>query len=102
MVLTLDVTGAQSKDGAEKRKTFRSAGGTIGRQPNNDLVLSDLYVSSTHARIRYKDGAFFLEDNASSNGIRVNGDRRLAAGESYPLKHGDLILIDPFEIRVSL
>jgi type VI secretion system FHA domain protein len=103
MVLTLEITGSQAKAGMVRSKQFRSTGGTIGRQPSNDFVLPDPYVSGKHARIRYDKGIFYIEDNGSSNGVRVNAaDNRLKSGEAYAIKDGDLILIDPFEIRASI
>jgi type VI secretion system FHA domain protein len=64
-------------------------------------VLPDGHVSGRHAAIRAIGGTFFLEDNESANGVIVNGSR-LHAGEPFPLKDGDKVFIDPFEIAVSV
>ncbi len=40
---------------------------TFGRQSHNDLVVDDIMVSRTHARIEYRRGKFFLIDQ-STNG----------------------------------
>ena len=61
---------------------------TIGRDPNNDVVLDDDTISSEHAAIEVRDGRYWLEDLRSTNGTRL-GSRRLADGESLPLKGGD-------------
>ncbi|HUG34081.1 MAG TPA: FHA domain-containing protein, partial [Anaerolineales bacterium] len=57
----------------------------IGRKPENDLVLNDPDVSGQHARIRFEESAFLLEDLKSTNGTFLNGERistpmRLASG----------------------
>lgn len=61
----------------------------IGRGPDNNLVLRDLSVSRRHARLCFGQGAWFLQDNASGNGVFVNGQRVPAAR----LKPGDRITI---------
>lgn len=46
---------------------------TIGRNPNNDIHISNLSVSSKHARIITILEDSFLEDLGSTNGTYVNG-----------------------------
>ena len=87
--------------GAGARMVFSAQGGTIGRRAGNDWVLQDAHVSGRHARVRAVGGNFFLEDNESANGVLVNGTR-LHAGEPFPLKEGDVVFIDPFEIAVQI
>ncbi len=104
MILRLEVASASGREpSAASEKTFRAAGGTIGRSPGNDLVLPDPYVSSRHARVIYSNGVFQLEDT-STNGVFVNSpDNRLAHGKPCVLKTGDVILIDPYrDPRVHL
>ncbi|MBI4833079.1 MAG: FHA domain-containing protein [Candidatus Lindowbacteria bacterium] len=48
---------------------------TIGRSPQNDIVVHDETVSSFHAIIVYVNRAYFLEDSNSANGTFVNGVR---------------------------
>jgi len=47
----------------------------IGRSPSCTLVLDDSYASSRHARVFPKDGAWWLEDLGSTNGLYVAGQR---------------------------
>jgi type VI secretion system FHA domain protein len=103
MILTLEITGPrEGAPWAEPRKVFHATGGTIGRLPDNDWVLPDPYVSSRHARVRFADGAFLIEDT-STNGVYINSpDQRLVRGQPYALKSGDRIFIDPYEIRASI
>jgi LysM repeat protein len=46
---------------------------TIGRAPNNDIVIMDRRVSRHHARLTYQQGDWLLEDLNSDNGVWVNG-----------------------------
>src|SRR5262245_37175455 len=103
MILTLEVASPPGgTPPAESRKTFREAGGTIGRLPTNDWVRPDTYVSSRHARISYATGTYQIEDT-STNGVSLSSPHhRLVRGQPTPLKSGDRILIDPYEIVVSI
>lgn len=60
---------------------------TLGRQPENDLVLLDNRISRRHARIVEDGQDWVLEDAASRHGTYVNGERI----ELCRLKDGDLI-----------
>jgi type VI secretion system FHA domain protein len=103
MILTLEVIGAQAERlGSARRKVFHGMGGTIGRLPDNDWVFADPYVSGRHALIRYVNGRYFVEDT-STNGVFINApDSRLSKTQAHPLKHGDVIFIDTYQIAVSL
>lgn len=48
---------------------------TIGRGSDNDIVLQDNLASRRHARILHHDGAFYVDDLGSANGVSVNGQR---------------------------
>lgn len=43
----------------------------VGRGHDSDIRVSDISVSRFHARIRYQDGKFLLEDNTSKFGTLV-------------------------------
>jgi type VI secretion system FHA domain protein len=103
LILTLEVTASKAATlGAASRKVFQAGGGTIGREGSSDWVLPHTKVSSCHALITCKDSVFYIEDR-SRNGVFLNSPRnRLERGRQYPLKSGDRILIDPYEIQVSI
>jgi pSer/pThr/pTyr-binding forkhead associated (FHA) protein len=48
---------------------------TIGRAPGSTLLLTDDYVSSHHARIFSRDGAWLVEDMGSTNGTFVGSGK---------------------------
>jgi type VI secretion system FHA domain protein len=104
MILTLEIAGPREKTPtADVRKAFDVTGGTIGRLSDNTWVLPDPYVSGHHAKIRYANGAFQIEDTNSANGVFINSPQnRLVRGQPYVLKPGDRVLIEPYEINVSI
>ena len=62
---------------------------TIGRSSQNSLQIPDPRVSRMHARIRYAQGAWFIQDQDSAAGTYVNG-QPVQAGRLNP---GDQIVI---------
>jgi pSer/pThr/pTyr-binding forkhead associated (FHA) protein len=65
------------------------AGCNIGRKKGNDIVIDNLAVSGSHARIESVSTAFVLKDLESTNGVIVN-DKKISM---HILKHNDTILI---------
>jgi pSer/pThr/pTyr-binding forkhead associated (FHA) protein len=47
---------------------------TIGRAPDNAIVLEEPSVSSHHAELRLSGEIYILKDLGSTNGTRVNGN----------------------------
>jgi predicted component of type VI protein secretion system len=58
---------------------------TIGRDPENSLVLEHTAISRYHCRITSENGLFFVQDLGSTNGTYLNGRRisreRLSPGD---------------------
>ncbi|MCL5270671.1 MAG: FHA domain-containing protein [bacterium] len=48
---------------------------SIGRAPENEIVIENLAISRHHATIRHENGRYYLIDEDSSNGTYVNGVR---------------------------
>lgn len=86
--------------GSRSNRTFAAVGGSIGRSEDCDWVLSASGVSRVHAMVRYLNGMYFIEDR-STNGMLLN-DKPLIKGDPSALKDGDRLLIDTFEVQVSL
>jgi type VI secretion system protein ImpI len=81
---------------------FAENGGSIGRAADNAWELPDTKVSRWHAVISFQDGTFFIED-LSRNGVCFNDwNNRIAGGCRHPLKAGDMLFIDPYQIQVSI
>jgi type VI secretion system protein ImpI len=103
MYLTLEIVSAAALPaGTARRKVFSVDGGRIGRAGECDMVLAGVGVHRHHATIRFINGVFFIE-GVGTNGIAVNtAERVLPRNEPYPLKTGDKLFIDEFELAVSV
>ena len=64
-------------NGAQRGQDFRLVPGrnVVGTAADVDIVLTDQYMSSRHAVIRYEEGNFMLVDLDSTNGSCVNDQR---------------------------
>lgn len=86
------------------QKTFTQSGGVIGRGEDCDWVIPDRkrHLSSHHAMISYREGAYYLTDT-SSNGIHdcVSGSR-LIKGEALRIETGSIYGLGDFEIHARL
>jgi pSer/pThr/pTyr-binding forkhead associated (FHA) protein len=67
---------------------------SLGRGPQNHIVVADPAVSSRHALIQREGDAYWAEDLGSPNGMLVN-KRRLT--ERTRLKHGDILRLGSTE-----
>jgi pSer/pThr/pTyr-binding forkhead associated (FHA) protein len=71
---------------------------TIGRAPDNDVVVGDPATSGHHGRIDVRAGSFWVSDLGSTNGTLVNGEPVI----EHQLTHGDMIAIGQSTIRFTL
>jgi len=66
----------------------------IGRKSENIVCINSEKVSDIHAKIRYRDNQYWIEDLKSENGTWVNG-KRIQSGEEVALgKISDISLGD--------
>lgn len=80
---------------------------TIGRAPDNDIVLSgEPTVSRHHAELASEaagegdaEPTWSLRDLGSSNGTHVNGER-LRADEWHTIAHGDVVAVGNATLRL--
>ena len=67
----------------------------IGRSKDSDIRTEDPNASRRHAEIRHEDGAYWLVDLDSTNGVAVNGRRtkrqRLNEGDTITIGSTDLV-----------
>ena len=80
----------QTERGSPATFQVTKSGATIGRGPESTIQLADLSVSRKHARIAYKQGAYWLSDLGSMGGTWVDGTklaapRRVAAGQTIDI-----------------
>lgn len=78
----------------------------LGREAfQKDFLRQDKRVGNRHCEIYFKDGTWYVKDNASQNGTFLNGTYIGENGVS-PLKDGDLLKLghndDSMEFRVSV
>ena len=71
---------------------------TIGRKPDNSLVLDNPMVSRYHAVLEFGDGHWNLKSLTQNSVTQVNGNDV----DSRLLEDGDVILIGPLQLRVTL
>jgi hypothetical protein len=71
---------------------------TVGRAPDNDVVVGDPATSGRHGRIEVRSGVFWISDLGSTNGTLVNGEPVI----EKELSDGDLIAIGQNQIRFTI
>jgi FhaA, N-terminal domain/FHA domain len=83
-----------------KRYAVSSAGATVGRSRDCDVVLDDANVSRRHAEIRQgSDGGWTIADLGSTNGVRING--RDISG-AHALESGDHVVVGTVDARFEV
>ena len=68
---------------------------SIGRTSQNDITVSDLSISRSHARISLEDNNWVIEDLGSANGITFGGQRV----QKRALTSGDVFRLGEVEVR---
>lgn len=77
------------------RFPLRQGRQTIGRRPDNDIIVDDSSVSGSHGWIIIQPGHYVIINTLSTNGTYVN-DRRV---HEASLKHGDHVRLGEAEFR---
>lgn len=72
---------------------------TLGRAPDNHIVLPDSYASAYHARLDRHDGEWWLTDLGSRNGTRLND---VPITKPVPLAHGDVIGVGQVKLKLEI
>lgn len=80
--------GAQSAPRTVLQSFRFTSSGTIGRAPDNSLVLDDPLVSKHHARVDITDQGVTLTDLGSTNGIYMAGQRVPSVQVTQPVVVG--------------
>jgi len=80
---------------------LRAGSNSFGRKAENDVQISDPYVSGRHGTIEITDNGVFLTDIGSSNGTLLN-DAKLVANMRTQLTPDDVIRLGSLVFRVRL
>jgi pSer/pThr/pTyr-binding forkhead associated (FHA) protein len=72
---------------------------TIGRAPNNHVVINDTLASRQHVELRCEAGALIVKDRDSTNGTYIN-EVPISYDVPYVVQPGDTLRIGDTKIRV--
>lgn len=70
---------------------------TLGRAPDNTIVISDPTISGRHARLYLQGSQWYIQDLGSTNGTFVNNVRVT----QYPVHTGDQIRLGAIVIQIG-
>lgn len=71
---------------------------TIGRMEGNTIRLMERNVSRRHARLSRTNGAVYIDDLNSFNGVKINGER---IDRRIEVKEGDLVEIGDYHLALQ-
>jgi len=71
----------------------------LGREPGNEVHIDDANVSRQHARVLLHNGAVWVQDAGSRNGVFVNGTR---VADHKQVKAGDKLSVSGHNFEISL
>lgn len=72
---------------------------SIGRSPDNTVLIPDIYVSAQHALLAWREGQWWLEDRGSKNGTLLNGAR--ISGPTV-VSAGDIISVGQVQLKLVI
>lgn len=72
---------------------------SIGRSPDNAILIPDTYASAQHALLTWREGQWWLEDLDSRNGTLLNGTR---IGGPTVVSAGDVIGVGRTRLKLEL
>ena len=84
---------------AGQRIPVPEGGLSIGRSPDNHVVLDEDGISRFHARLLYENGSLWLQDAGSRNGVFVNESR---VTQHRALTVGDEVRVGAVQFLVKL
>jgi len=101
MKLVFDIVKNGKSIPAKRNFHFEEEGGTIGRNEDNDWVLSDpnSYISGLHASILCKHGAYFIRDESTNGTFFKNPYKKLPKGHPVKITASDVFIIGDHELQ---
>jgi len=106
-IMNLIVSITKSPPGvslSQTQQVFDEQGGNIGRSDRNTWVLADpdRYISSTHCKIEFDNGSFYLVDE-STNGTYLNhAEQPMGKGERAALEDGMQFSVGDYEFSITI
>ena len=97
MVRLRIISGA--RNGLMNRAFDLWSSATLGRAPDNTIVLPDASVSAHHAAVRQEHGQWWVEDLRSTNGTAVNEAWVRSPTPFYP---GDVVRLGEVQLRLEV
>ena len=97
-LVRLRVVGG-GRDGLRDQAFDLWSSATLGRAPDNTIVLPDPSVSAHHASVRQERGVWWVQDLHSTNGTAVNDAWVQATSPVYP---GDLLRLGEVLLRLEV
>jgi len=74
---------------------------SIGRTPDNQIVVPHVQVSAKHAQIHRSGRELYVEDRGSANGTFVRG-QRLVPGQRVAVQNGEKVYIGPMPLLIHI
>ncbi|MCW1917922.1 type VI secretion system-associated FHA domain protein TagH [Rhodobacter sp. KR11] len=103
MAVTLKFQSSGAVPGDGRPVSMRGPSLSIGRGPDNDLVLPDpdRMISKTHCVIENQGGSVVVVDT-STNGTFLNYGKQALGRVATPLSDGDVLILGPYELIVQV
>ena len=70
---------------------------SIGRAPENAVVLDDTFISAEHARLLWNGRGWVIQDLGSTNGTQING---IPVPRTAAVRPGDIIEVGRVKMKL--
>jgi pSer/pThr/pTyr-binding forkhead associated (FHA) protein len=87
--------------GEGKEFPLRKGTNSFGRKADNDIQITDPYVSGKHGLVEIADDGLFVTDIGSTNGTMLN-DAKLSPNMRTAITEEDVIRLGSMEFRIKL
>lgn len=85
--------------GPDQTWSLKAGLNSFGRKADNDVMITDPYVSGKHGLIEIAEDGVYLTDTGSTNGTMLN-DAKLAPNMRTAIRSDDVIRLGSLELRV--
>ena len=74
---------------------------TIGRAPENDIVIQSKWISKIHAAFDISAGGYWIQDMGSRNGSKFNDQALIKDNKPIKVTNGDIIKLWDYSFEFS-